>query len=362
MINAKEITMHNSHYKEHPLVSWLIPTTLYRHRWWNRLIEFLEDDFPPQLSECIILSTQDKDFIHHATAIGEKIVESLTHTNNNVPEKWKRVTFLEEFTPDFNLSKSRNILLEKAAGDIVIHRDADTRLVRHNFTRFAVKQLLRSRFGILSFPSLQNGVHFKPSLELTTKVDDRYPDFLLSNTANGMTTALLRPIEQLMGGRNESLPRWGEHTALCAKLATAGFLIGYTNDGYWFASDDGESEISLTDDQRNPQSLFERQVVTAMLNDFYHVEPDDIFWTAQRKRYKVFDENRSLDVSRRVSKQFKQFHAQQQLAAGLRLFPFKPWDCLSHGLTTEFLEHAPSVAAPFFNPIEKHWAKNLILL
>lgn len=347
--------MNKFHDGGRPLVSWLIPTTLYRHRWWNRLIEFLEDDFPPHLTECLILGTQDEDFASKARIIGEQITTSLARTNKNVAEKWQKVTFLESFTPTFNLSKSRNILLQEAAGDIVIHRDADTRLIRHNFTKFAVEQLLESRFGLLSFPSLHNGLHFKPSTELTIRRDKRYPGFLLTNTANGMTTVLLKSIEQALGGRNESLPLWGEHTALCTKLANAGFLVGYTDNGYWLASDDGESDISLTDDSRNDQSLFERQVAVAMLNDFYKIISGDVFWEGQRKRYKVFDESRSPRVLDRITNQFELFKTYQELKPDLNHYPFKPWGCLSHELTEWFIDRAPHTADPFFSPIEQRW-------
>lgn len=342
-------------HSEYPLVSWLIPTTLYRHRWWKRLVEFLEDDFPAPLSECIILGTQDKDFIARAKILGEEVVQSLASTDLNILEKWKKVRFLEKYTPEFNLSRSRNILLDNAKGHIVIHRDADTALIRRNFTRFAVRRLIESKLGILSFPSLQNGVHFKPGHDLVSKTDARFPHITLTNTANGMTTVLLKSIEMLVGGRNEALPFWGEHTALCTKLASAGFAIGYTDDGYWFASNDDESDISLTDDKRNPRSLFERQVTIAMLNEFYDTQPDDIFWRVQRTRYKVFDDQRTDGVKAMVSNRRQQFNAQQRLPEGLLAFPFKPWNCLSHHLTAKYLERAQTIAAPHFVPIEERW-------
>lgn len=345
----------SSRHTTQPFVSWLIPTTLHRHRWWNRLIEFLEDDFPAEFSECLILSTQDEDFAAQAKSMGEKIASSLGDASDHVAKKWEKVRFLEAYSPGFNLSQSRNILLNEARGKIMVHRDADTKLIRRNFTRFAVEEIMRSRLGLLSFPSLQNGIHFKPGLDLTTVKDKRFPDILLANTANGMTTVTLKSIELGVGGRNEALALWGEHTALCTKLARAGFLVGYTDNGYWLTSSDDESVISLTDDQRNPRSLFERQVTIAMLNDFYDVTPQDLFWEAQQSRYKVFDTKRNSDVVKAVKDRYPLFKKQQQIDADLEQFSFKPWDCLSHKQTTEFIAQAYDRATPFFEQIEDEW-------
>jgi hypothetical protein len=347
---------------QQPIVSWLIPTTLLRHRWWKRLIEFLEDDFPPGLSECIILGTQDLNFARKAREIGQTIVDSFALTDADIQQKWKNVRFIEKYDPTFNLAICRNILLAEAKGEVVIHRDADTALLRYGLTRHAIKQLAQSRLGLLSFPSLQNGVHFKPGKDLTVRQDLRYPDILLTNTANGMTTVLLRSIEKLVGGRNEALPYWGEHTALCTKLANAGFLCGYTNDGYWLAANDEESDISLTDDNRNSRALLERRVTIAMLNDFYNIKSHDVFWGAQRKRYKVIDESRDAVVNDLITKRSAQFNTEQRLSQDLHRYAFKPWECLSHQQSSIYIEQAKEIAAPFFQSLEKRLREHGLLL
>jgi len=335
-----------------PLVSWLIPTTLYHHRWWKRLVEYLEDDFPPQLSECIFLGTQDREFTRLAQGIGQRIVDSLAF-RSGVVERWKNVRFIESYSPEFNICTSRNRLLEEATGDIVIHRDCDTALVQYNFTAFTVKQLLSSRLGMLSYPSLQNGVHFKPTACLPTMPHPDAKGVALAPLVQGMAVATLRSVEHAIGGHNTSLAYWGEYNALGPKLANSGFLMGHTTGKYWLSSTSDESSISLTDHSRNSEAKIERAVGIAIMNDYYQVTPDDTFWKVQRPLYGVDDTHRSPRVAASSKERYPDFAKEQRLAPNLRRYNFKPWECLSHADAAAYIKQAHERAEPFFAPVEK---------
>lgn len=338
---------------QRPLVSWLIPTTLNRHRWWKRLAEFLQEDFPSELIECIFLGTQDRNFAQKAQERGQKIAESLAFEKGAM-EKWKNVRFIEEYSKKFNLCKSRNILTDAARGEVIIHRDADTALVQYGFTKFAIKNLLWGRLGLLGFPSIRNGLHFKPKESLITQKHPRPNNILLASSVNGMATATLRSIELYIGKRNPAISGWGEHTALCTKLARAGLLFGYAdNKGYWLVTADEESSITLTDEKRSPHVLEDRRIAAAMLNDFYQIEETDIFWRVQRERYGVYDERRDRRVSKETKRRYPLFAQEQTLPPEKERYNFKPWECLSHPQTEKYITEGQQIAEPFYKPFVK---------
>lgn len=338
--------------KERPLVSWLIPTTLYHHQWWKRLIEFLYEDFPPELIECIFLGTQDKGFAAKAREIGEQIIKSLSFTPE-IEKRWQNVRFIEQYSGKrFRMGWARNILTKAARGDIIIHRDADTALLKGGFTRFVVKNLLRTRVGFLGVPSLNNGKPFKPKQSLITKRDRRFSTLLLAVTVNGMATATLKSIEEYIGYRNEAIYGWGEHNSLSTKLARAGFLMGYADkDGWWLFTNDSEASISITDARRNPRTFEDRHIACAMINDFYNIKNDDVFWRIQRERYQVYDEKRPERIRRAVRERYPLYAKQQLLSPEKEKFKFKPWECLTHKETEKYLSGGRKKAEIFYQPL-----------
>lgn len=336
---------------KHPTVSWLIPTTLYRHKWWKRLVEFLEEDFPSEQIECIFLGTQDKHFREEAQRIGERIYQSLRFAPG-AAEKWKRVHFIEAYDPTFNIAASRNMLLDAAKGSIVLYRDADTALIRSGFTAFAVKELLRSRYGMLSFPSLRNGSHFKPKPSLVTVQDPVNPGLRLACSVNGMATTALKSVLKELGGWNSALHAWGEHTALCTKMARAGLLMGYTDRGYWLGTDTSESDISLTDDRINPRSIVERRKAIALLRAFYDITPRDKFWNISQQDYGVGGHDLQYEVDR--TPLYQHFSSRQRLNSSLEKYLFKPWECLSHPDTPYYIAEGAAVAYDFYHNYDVH--------
>lgn len=342
--------------KEKPIVSWLIPTTLNRHRWWKRLVEFLEEDFPPDLIECVFLGTQDKGFAENAKKIGEKIANSLRF-EKGVSERWKNVRFIEKYSKEFNISQSRNILLNEARGDILIYRDADTALIQYGFTKYASSILIKNKLGLLGFPSLKNGFHHKPEKEILEN-NFRFKNLILAPTVNGMATVMLKEILLYVGGWNTGLPRWGEHTALGTKLARAGFLLGYAdNQGYRISTSDNDSFITLTDEKIDPRVIEERHVGIAMLNNFYQTRKTDIFYRIQRDRYKVFDKKRKQNVKTKMQERYPIFIKEQKLPLEKEKYNFKPWDCLSHADTKKYLLTARVITDPFLKPVLKRIKK-----
>ncbi len=342
--------------KEKPLVSWLIPTTLDRHRWWKRLVEFLEEDFPPDLIECVFLNTQDKGFAKKAKKIGEKIANSFGF-EKDISKRWKNVRFIEKYSKEFNISRSRNILLNEARGDILIYRDADTALIQYEFTKYAVSNLLKGRLGLLGFPSLKNGFHHKPEKEIFKK-NFRLGNLILAPTINGMATVILKEIALYIGGWNTGLPRWGEHTAIGTKLARAGFLLGYAdNQGYRISTSDNDSSITLTDEKIDPLVTEERHTGVAMLNDFYRINKTDIFYRIQKDRYRVYDKKRKQNIKTKIQERYSIFAEEQKLPLEKERYDFKPWDCLSHPDTKKYLLTARVIANPFYRPVLKRMNK-----
>jgi len=345
------------------VVSWLVPTTLFRHNWIGRLLEFLWDDFPAPLSELIILGTQDADFVRQAQRIGYRVASSVAATNPHIMAKWPQVRFIEraEEVEGFNVAHSRRILEEAAAGDVIIHLDADVAIIGgRNFSRYAVAKLMQSRLGLLSFPSLNNGYHHKPEPNLPVMPDPRPgigQDILLAASANGMAVAMLRAIANAMGGQNRAHQRWGVYSAFCTKLAQAGLLSGYAMPGgHWLATSDGESSISLTDSSRNPNSKHEKQVGVAMLRDFYNLElgpPRHPFLQGYHERYGVDDSLRSQEVATEAMRRAETFARHQSLPLGMEVYPFRPWECLHHPKTPDLLTTAYARAEAYFAPLEE---------
>jgi hypothetical protein len=352
---------HKTSTSNNPVASWLIPTTLYGHRWGRRLEEFLTDDLPAEHGECIFLGRQDPGFAYKAKSIGQKVVDAMTATSSSsiaerVTRKWDRVRFIGSYASNFNVAESRNILLQEAQGDVVFHRDADVALTQYGFTRFALKRLIQSRAGLLSFPSLNNGLPFKPEPNMPTLPDPRPihgEGILLAASANGMAVAMLRSVANDMGGQNIAHARWGVYTALCTKLARAGYLSGYTEPAYWLSTSDDESSVSLTDGKRNPDSQLQKGVGVAMLSEFYDIKPHDAFQRGYFDRYGVNDQNRSPEVSNELDRRFATFITHQALANGRERYDFKPWECLSHRDTPDYINQAYQHAEPFFAPVEE---------
>lgn len=333
-----------------PLVSWLIPSTFYQHRWWRRLTEFLLEDFPSELVECIFL-IDGKGNASRARDWGKKIAESLEPIEG-VKKRWKNVRFIKSKSDEFNVSEARNVLRQHANGDILIHRDADVVLIRHLFTRYAVYLLCKYRLGCLGFPSLRNGVHFKPRNKLEAVKYPGFPEISLSPSVNGMAMVMLKSVEEYVGGRNPALTKWGENTTFNAKLCRAGFLSGYSDSlGYWLSTSDKESNISLTDENRNVNALKERHAVIAMLNDFYRITSRDIFWGVQQKLYNVFDAKRPSEIEREIESRYQEFAKEQSLPDEKELFTFKPWECLRHRETGHYIAGYCKVAEMFFRPV-----------
>jgi hypothetical protein len=330
-----------------PLVSWLIPTTLYRHPWRERLVEYLTEDFPAEQLECIVVGTQDENFLYEARRIGEQICESLAFIPD-ITERWSRVRFIEQYNSAFNIASSRNMLLDAARGDIVIYRDADTALLRPGFTDYAVRQLLRSRYGMLSFPSLLDNKHFKPKQSLITLPDPFAKDLSLACSVNGMATIALKSILDQLGGWNVGLQAWGEHTALCTKMARAGLLMGYTNSAYWLSTVTGESTMSLTNDALNPHSLAQRQRGVALLQAFYDIKPSDMFWRISQQDYGVTPLE---DTAMSAQPGYSQFAVYQQLNPSLERYNFKPWECLSHPMSSDYIRSGRDISKDFFEPV-----------
>jgi glycosyltransferase involved in cell wall biosynthesis len=338
---------------EKPLVSWLIPTTLYHHRWWNRLSEFLQEDFPAGLIECIFLGTQDENFSAEAKKIAECLADTLSFCKG-IEQKWNNVRFVEKYSNDFNIAQSRNFLLQEARGDIVMYRDADTRLVKHGFTKESIKHLMLGGLGILGAPSLRSGFHFKPKSSLITTSHPHLPQILLACSVNGMGTTSLKSILEEMGGWNSVLALWGEHTALCTKLSRAGYSLGYMQDqGYWLATDDEEGTTSLTDDTRNPKAIVEKSFGIGLLNRMYTINPSDRFWDIQQSRYGIVPLAIDDMLELRIAQKFEKFQQEQLLAKDKDIFPFKPWDCLSHRESTRYIQHARSRSEHHFVPLRE---------
>ena len=200
------------------LVSYLIPTTLDRHAWWNRLAEYLTDSFPAGASECVFLGTQDADFDSRAASFAAGVVEALSSLPG-VEEKARNVRFLSTPDSEFNVGRSRNLLLQAARGKIVIYRDADTVLLHDRFTSFAVNQLVESRYGMLGFPSSIDGVHHKPHPTTRTVADPESAYRRITSNVGGMTTAALKSALLAVGGWNVEAKKWGEHLSICNKLS-----------------------------------------------------------------------------------------------------------------------------------------------
>jgi len=334
------------------LVTWCIPTTLYKHRWWKRLEEFLEEDFPAENIECIFLNTQDEEFEEKAKKAAKKMVESLSFIKD-VKKKFKNVRFIGVKSNTFNLPKVRNLCLKFAKGDIVINRDADCALIQYGFTKFMVKNLIKYRLGLLSVPSLRNGVHFKPKPEYFTYRHPRYNNLTLTCSANGMATAILKDVLIAVGGFNEALELWGEHISLNVKLARAGFIQAYAdNNGYWLVTSDEESQISLTDDKRNSRALINRQLGVYLMNRFYKVTKDDIFYYVQRHFYGVKEEDISEEIKKKGNKLWDKFCRYQALSPEIEMYSFKPWECFHHPKTEEYIANAYDLAKKYYERVE----------
>lgn len=217
-IKIKEVSTSR---KKPPLVSWLMVTTLTKHRWWKRLGEFLSEDFPPNEIEFIILGAQDIDFSERAYKEGKKIASAYAFLEG-AEERWENVVFVDAYQPEFNLYQSVNRLTSLAKGDILIYRDADCLLLQYRFTKYLVEKLLQNHLGILSVPSISNGHPFKPKKSDIVLENANYSGILLDSTVNGMAIAVLKEIEKVVGGRNENTPLL-QYTNYCAKMAQMGF-------------------------------------------------------------------------------------------------------------------------------------------
>lgn len=340
-------------FKTKPLVSWLIPTTLYGHRWWNRLIEFLEDDFPAEYIECIFLNTQDKGFALKAYKLGSQIAKPYL-TSKNAEEKWKRVKFIENYTGDFNLSKSKNILTSLAESQILINRDCDCKLIQYGLTSYFIQYLLEYELGILGVPSLKDGFHFKPESKLPSLQKKQFNNLLLTPSVNGMATIMLKKILLDAGGWNEALLNWGDHTSLCTKLARMGFLMGYvTKRGYFISTSSAEGSITLTDPDSNPYCSQSKNVGFLLLKNFYTLHKDDIFVKFSRKRY--YDDKLNDPRNKKLfSQQINAFTKFQKIKRGKQIYNFNPLECLSHGKTEEYITNASSISKNYYQDIKAY--------
>ena len=342
------------------LGSWCIPTTLYRHRWWKRLAEFLQEDFPAENIECIFLCTQDKGFKKQALKIGKKIKESLFFVKD-IEKRWQNVRFVEKNEKQFNLSRSRNILTDLACGDIIIARDADCATIQYGLSKFMVQNLFNYRPGLLSVPSIRNGFHFKPKNEYRQVRHPKYQGVTLTASANGMATASLKSIEKIMYGRNEALGRWGEHTALNTKLSQAGFVQAYADQrGYWLVSSDEESSITLTDESKDSNVHLNKEIGVGLMNKYYKVKKNDAFWHIQKVYYGVDGSRLSHEGKYEIEKRYSKFSKFQDIEPHHKKFNFQPWECLDHKDTVKYLENAWVNADKFFSPVEDK-VKNLDL-
>ena len=334
------------------LVSWCIPTTLYKHRWWKRLAEFLQEDFPAENIECIFLCTQDKGFEEKAVKIGKKVKDSLFFVKG-VEKRWQNVRFVEKSEKHFNLSRSRNILTDLARGDIIIARDADCATIQYGLSKFMVRNLVDYRLGLLSVPSLKNGFHFKPKNEYRQIRHPKYQGVTLTASANGMATASLKSVEKLMGGRNGALDRWGEHTALNTKLSQAGFVQAYADQqGYWLVSSDEESSITLTNEFKDSRVLLNKEIGIGLMNKYYKVKKKDTFWHVQKVYYGVDGGKLSHEAKYEVERRFSKFSKFQNLEDEYRKFDFQPWGCLDDKETIRYLENAWVNANKFYSLVE----------
>lgn len=339
--------------QKRPFVTWGVITTIDRHKWWDRVLEYIQDPFPADHIELIILGTQEKKFQEEAEKRLQHIAR-LFRFSADAQKKIKTIRILEKYHGrNFKLCKARNHILHEAKGEIIIHRDADCRLLQWGFTEYVVRELLRHQVGLLGVPSLRNGFHFKPKEDKPFVVNqDLYPDLRLIVGVHGMTTVSLVEIERMMQGRNEAMA-WGEHNALSVKMARAGFLLAYAvSKGYWLATDDSESSISITDERRNPKAIEYRELGCRMLNRFYHINEDDIFWKIQQSRYAVNPlQAPSADVANMIQRKYRLFSQFQTLDAKIQRYDFKPWECLSHKDTEKYIKNAKTIASPFFTPI-----------
>jgi len=336
--------------KPRPLVSWLIPTTFDHHRWWKRLAEFLQEDFPSDLIECIFFCSQYRGFAKKAKVIGERIANSLSFLEG-VSDKWQNVKFVENYTDKFNLPEARTQLKDLATGDILIHRDADVAIIQYGFTKYMIENLIKYKLGLLGLPSLNNGKPFKPRVELEATRFPQYCDITLSSSVNGMAVATLKTIEDYVG-RNPGVPQWGDATTFSLKLARCGFSLAYQNGrGYWLATASEESPISITDENKNAYIKTDRHCAIAMLNDFYKVEKSDIFWKIQQTLYKTKDTKRNQKVKDLIKRRYPIFTQHQRLDPRKEKFHFKPWECLRHPATDEYISNAAKRAAPFYEPV-----------
>jgi hypothetical protein len=331
---------------QRPLVSWLMVTTLTKHRWWKRLSEFLSEKFPPDQVEFIILGAQDADFASQAYEQGKKIASASAFLEG-AEQRWENVVFVGAYEPAFNLYRAQNILTSLARGDVLIYRDADCQLVQYRFTEYIVRNLLRSRLGLVGVPSINDGAPFKPKPTDITRQHPSFPGMLLDTTVSGMAVGVLANVERAIGGRNEHTPLL-QYTNYCAKMARMGLAMAYASErGSWLATATDESSITRTDIVRDPTLVPKKQIAFALLNRFYKVTPDDVFYRIQNERYGISTSEMSSDILAEIESRYDAYAEAQQLDLDLERFPFKPWECLSHTATEDYLAQAREVAAPY---------------
>ncbi|MDO8945657.1 MAG: TIR domain-containing protein [Desulfocapsaceae bacterium] len=346
-IKVKEVSTSRT---KNPLVSWIMVTSLTKHRWWKRLGEFLSENFPPDQIEFIILGAQDQDFSDIAYMEGKKIASAYAFLEGS-EERWENVVFIDAHMKEFNLCKAINIASSLARGDILIFRDADCMILQYHFTKYLVTNLLKNKLGILSIPSIKNGQPFKPKDSDIVIKDKRYNGILLDSTVNGMSVATLKEIEKVVGGRNEHSPLL-QYTNYCAKMAQLGFLMGYAVDnGFWLATADGESTITLTDINRDPSLIARKQISFSLINRFYDIKHDDIFYKIIKDRYKISLQEMDNESISKANVLYKNYAISQNIEPSLKKYDFKPWECLSHHKTEEYILESKNVAKKFFDPV-----------
>ena len=333
-----------------PLVSWLMVTTFSKHRWWKRLGEFLSERFPPQDIEFLILGMQDIDFGDRAFEEGGKIASAYTFLEG-AGARWENVTFVNAYQSEFNLYKAINVLTQLARGDILVYRDADCMLLQYGFTQYLVENLLRHRLGVLGVPSLSNGRPFKPRASDITMEDPRYPGLLINSTVNGMAVATLRDIEIAVGGRNEHTPLM-QYTHYCAKIAQMGLLMAYAVDrGWWLATAYDAMTGTRTDIERDPSLIEGKQAAFSLMSRFYRVQGADILSRIMRDVYNICLDNVPVRVLETVEHLYPAYERSQSLDPKLKVFDFKPWQCLSHPSTPEYVTGARERASSYYEPV-----------
>src|SRR3989338_1847229 len=300
-----------------PLVTWGVISTLNRHNWIKRVMEYLTED--PQMylegsTEMVLLFTQDEGAAAKAAERIDNLATLLGHMYPSARHRVDSIRVVEDYQgDDFFLDWARLRLLQETSGDFILFLDADTALTGHNFSLASLRYTLHGSVSLLGYPSLKDYKPFKPRVWEPTLRSLDHPGIIIAHGIHEIATFspsnLERTLYRNVGNKNN-----GEYLSLCTKYARAGHLMAYIDShrGFMLSTSDGEATVrNLSSSNEGDGTSPEQMIGRILLAQFYGLDSNTAFGKRLREFYGVDVDNFPPDVLKEIEKRKPVYFEQQ---------------------------------------------------